>query len=200
MRLLSFSSASSPQSPVLTASNGGCMLPSVVVLHSEACFARQKRPREENSTPPKWPPRADNKSLRDSPHLVRLGQSMKLSRSPAAHHLCYGATFFPNSTRCALDGANITFKVQTSAKAESLRAFCAARNIAQRTRMRCRRLQKLMQPLMTQRVKALKRSRAMTESYYFYIARSRGDAKGVLSSAAKLVMTFGAICRGACER
>ena len=73
------SRASSPQAPALTASNGQCMLPSAIVLHSEACFARQKRPREENSTPPKWPPRTDNKSLRDSSHLVRLGQSMELS-------------------------------------------------------------------------------------------------------------------------
>ena len=79
MRLLSFSSASSPQAPVLTASNGRCMLPIEVVLHSEAYFARQKRPREENKTPPKWPPRTDNKSLRDSPHLVRLGKNMELS-------------------------------------------------------------------------------------------------------------------------
>ena len=79
VRQLSFSSASSPQAPVLTASNGRCMLPSAVVLHSEACFARQKRPREKNSTPPKWPKRTDNKSLRDSPHPVQLGQSMDLS-------------------------------------------------------------------------------------------------------------------------
>ena len=79
VRLLSFSSASSPQPPVLTAPNGQCMLPRAVFLHNEACFARQKRPREENSTPPKWPPRTDNKSPRDSPHLVRLGQSMELS-------------------------------------------------------------------------------------------------------------------------
>ena len=99
MRLLSSSSASSPQAPVLTAPNGRCMLPRAVVLHSKACFARQKRPREENSTidniagkrfpailsmtvpppPPKWPPQTDNESPRDSPHLVQLGQSMELS-------------------------------------------------------------------------------------------------------------------------
>ena len=55
VRLLSVSSASSPQAQVFTAPNGRCMLPSAIVLHSEACFARQTRPRKENSTPQNGP-------------------------------------------------------------------------------------------------------------------------------------------------
>ena len=51
----------------------GCLF---VFVHVCVC---EKRPREKNSTPPKWPPRTDNKSLRDSPHPVQLGQSIDLS-------------------------------------------------------------------------------------------------------------------------
>ena len=43
------------------------------VLHDKNARARRTVP------PPKWPPRTDNKSPRDSPHLVRLGQSIELS-------------------------------------------------------------------------------------------------------------------------
>ena len=124
MRLLSFSSASSPQAPVLTAPNGQCMLPSAVVLHSEACFARQKCPREENSTPQNGP--HGRTTNRYGTHLTLSGSGRAWtflwhSRSPAAHHLRYGATFFPNSTWCALNGANISrFKVQTSEIAASV--------------------------------------------------------------------------------
>ena len=118
VRLLSFSSASSPQAPVLTASNGQCMLPRAVVLHSEACFARQRRPREENSTPRNGP--HGGTTNRHGTHLTlsssgRAWNFLWHSRSPAAHYLRYGATFFPNSTWCALNGANI-ITVQSSNK------------------------------------------------------------------------------------
>ena len=38
-----------------------------------------KNARARRTIPQKWPPRTVNKSLRDSPHSVRLGQSMDLS-------------------------------------------------------------------------------------------------------------------------
>ena len=155
MRLLSFSSASSPQAPVLTASNGRCMLPSAVVLHSEACFARQKHPREKNSTPPKWPPRTDNKSLRDSPHPVQLGQSMDLSMA-----LKVASSSPPTLRSHLLSQLNLVcfewsqhITVQSSNKQKSLRAYCARNHCSTHAHA----LQEVakMQPFVTQRVMGL---------------------------------------------
>ena len=52
VRLLSFSSASSAQAPVLTAPNQRCMVPSAVVVHREDCFAARARRTE----PPEMSP------------------------------------------------------------------------------------------------------------------------------------------------
>ena len=124
MRVLSFSSASSPQAPVLTASNGRCMLPSVVVLHSEACFARQKRPREENSTPRNGP--HGRTTNRYGTHLTlsssgRAWTFLWHSRSPAAHHLRYGATFFP--IQLGVRSMELTYHGSKFKQAKSPRAY-----------------------------------------------------------------------------
>ena len=134
MRLLSFSSTSSPQAPVLTAPNRDACCPEQLsytvrpVLHDKNARARK-------TVPPLNGPHGRTTNCYGT-HLTLSGSGrawnfLLHSRSPAAHHLRYGATFFSNSTWCALNGANISrFKVQTSAG--------WLRKIAQRTRMRCR--------------------------------------------------------------
>ena len=88
-------------------------------LHDKNARARRTVP------PPKWPPRTNNKSPRDSPHLVQLGQSMELSMALKV------ASSSPPTLWSHLRSTR--FKVQTSAG--------WLRKIAQRTRMRCRRSQ-----------------------------------------------------------
>ena len=129
MRLLSFSSASSPQAPVLTASKGRCILPSAVVLHSEACFTRQKRPREKNSTPPEMAPTEGQQ--------IATGLTSPCP-ARAEHGPFYGTQGRQQLTAYATEPNISRFKVQTSKN----RCERIARvTIAQRTRMRCRRLQ-----------------------------------------------------------
>ena len=70
------------------------------------------------------------------------------SRSPAAHRLRYGATFFPNLTWRALNEA-IHITVQSSNKQKSLRAYCARNDCSTHAHA----LQEVakMQPFVTQR-------------------------------------------------
>ena len=149
VRLLSFSSASSPQAPVLTAPNGQCMLPRTVVLHSEACFARQKRPREENSTPPKWPPRSGQQ-------IARGLTSPCPSR--AEHETFYGTQGRQQLTTYSMEPPSFPTKLGvlwmeltlSRSQSSNKRWGWRLRKIAQRTRMHCRRLQKC-NPFVTQR-------------------------------------------------
>ena len=91
VRLLSFSSPSSPQAPVLTAPNGRCMLPRAVFLHSEACFFTTKTP--SRGVPPRNGPHGLTRN-RYGTHLTLSGSGRAWnflwhSRSPATHHLRY---------------------------------------------------------------------------------------------------------------
>ena len=127
------------------------MLPSAVVLHSEACFARQKRPREKNSTPPEMAP-TDGQQIATgltSP-CPAWAEHGPFYGTQGRQQLTAYATEPPSfPIQLGVRSMELTYHGSKFKQAKSLRAYCARNDCSTHAHA----LQEVakMQPFVTQR-------------------------------------------------